>query len=267
MFKMKCILVRSWKAILFYSLFVILMSFFEIHQFSLLLAPINAVVMAMFASYLFAVWCSTPPNVLMQEYLVIRRKRNGELVLNVVIGNKNCVLRPKTIKSATCTMCFHLHGNTGINYENFLKNETPEIVNYYTFRFNMEEIPSQILKNIVQLMRSDNNCGENIKDKIEISLEGQFWLGGGWFPIPARSYELREVFLVDESQLKDSDYPNVFERLKGEHQERNKDKKSSRRYKKELWKIFNDKPLHCVIGERREEILKDIEKIYIRKEI
>lgn len=104
---------------------------------------LNAVVVAVFATYIYKCYGYKAPKILMPPKMVIRRRSNGKLCFGVLIGNKN----KNVINDTECTLTFRYQkADGGMNSEYKLKDTHTNLINYYRFSYEIKDVPAELME-------------------------------------------------------------------------------------------------------------------------
>lgn len=102
-----------------------------------------AVIVAIFATYVYTCLVYKTPKILMPPKLVIRRRSNGKLSFGVLIGNKN----RDVLNDTECTLSFrYLKADGGMNSEFKLKDTHTNLINFYRFSFDIRNVPAELME-------------------------------------------------------------------------------------------------------------------------
>lgn len=144
-----------------------------------------AVIVAIFATYVYTCLVYKIPKVLTPPKLVIRRRSNGKLCFGVLIGNKN----RNVLNDTECTLTFRYQkADGGMNNEFKLKDTHTNLINFYRFSFDISDVPAELMEAYIS---KESTKMQN--DEILVTFSGTGYANNKFYV--KKAYKLSDIII------------------------------------------------------------------------
>ena len=150
-----------------------------------------------FTSFIFFYCINMPPKIIFPSKLIIRRDSNDNIILSVLIGNKEYEKNRKFLYDVKCKIKYSFAVDKNKRYIRNAKTQLEEksdvIIGFYRFSFLLTDFPDYFIESIL----SQDKIA--LMDTLMINIYGNFSAFRGNF-IVTKVYKLSEICIASGNQ-------------------------------------------------------------------